>query len=292
MNYAKYHGIPRLLEIYGKRNLTEENIRKAIIKELALWQLEEYKPYMHYWTTLFYYAQASTQIYSHTLLDVNPYITVFDAALALGFEVDESTATTKSSDRDSTYTIICLDQLKMEFAANNQPFDFFTVLRKDSLKWYEAEKAVAQAMASYSDSTGEMSFGDRFCFLQQSFLKDKPSDIKLAPQVLPKVTKKEKELNEQNLVAWSLSSRLAPPQPTMLKSEWPKLLSQVVERQTMLNVEVSKAPDYMVLVDSDYLLCFQVKTGIQDPTMDHLKNEVAKCPYLDMAANGEVSPLK
>ncbi len=70
------------------------------------------------------------------------------------------------------------------------------------------------------------------------------------------------------------------------------MLKSVFVKQTLLNVEKSKAPDYMVLVDSTHLLCFQVKTGIQDPTIEDLKIEVAKSPYLDIENNKVIQQLK
>ncbi len=178
------------------------------------------------------------------------------------------------------FSVRAIDILKKEFEKDFRRFDVFTLLRADTIKWLELEKAIARAMTNFKAPTP---LGERWCFLKGSFVADVSSNLALSPQIVPQVKRRGKTLDLENLKSWAASrTRETPPQKTMNPNDWPALYEKLDKYRTILPVDKSRSADCMFKF-VDALLCFQAKSVAQDLSIKKLKKEIAKCPFLTLS---------
>ncbi len=188
---------------------------------------------------------------------------------------------------DQPYSISTSSYIHGQFEYDNPSSDVFKLIHGNSLKWYEAEKAVVRTIVDASTRGGTL--GQQWCFLQNSAIADLRVEFAALPQVIPLVRKTgKKTLNTEALQQWQKGKRALPPQPTMCQADWVNLIPAIELDRPVVPVQMSKSPDCMFVLQKEgalHLLCFQVKTGVQDLSVKELAKEVAKCPFLQLDSN-------
>ncbi len=196
----------------------------------------------------------------------------------------------QDSMRSPVYSITALTLLENEFNGQvRSEFDAFKLVRGNTLKWYEAERAVVRALVEGSAQGN--SFGRQWPFFAGTFLANLKAKLQLQPQVIPRVYSNGSPLNEGTLEAWEKGNREAPPQGTMDHNGWARLMPYLDINRPIIPVEISRSPDIMFVLQQGAtanILCFLVKTGVQDLSLPYIQAEVAKSPFLRIRPSGEV----
>lgn len=183
------------------------------------------------------------------------------------------------------YVIKALPLLTKAFEQDFPAFSSFEVIQVHQQLWQEAERAIIRVMAD--DGTLGENMGQRWPFLAKSFIAEHQSCISRVPLVIPKVTKSSKtEISIEDMYRWLESGNIMfPVKKTMSKSCWATLLQEVPPSQGLYPLEKSKGPDYLVVFRMNdgtrNILCFQVKSGIQDLSIQQLKKDIGKCPFIE-----------
>ena len=159
---------------------------------MALWLKPKYKPFTGIFFTLFNMDRTQMVITSKTKLP-SSNLTVVDGAAILGLEFEMPGNRPKLSN-EFNFVARAIPYLKGKFQGAHHEFDAFPLLRSDNLKWLKLEKAVARAMTNNIELNKKL--GERWTFLSNSFFKHEQADLKLNPQVVPRV----KRETEQSLM--------------------------------------------------------------------------------------------
>lgn len=195
---------------------------------------------------------------------------------------------------EKPYVIKALPALINAFTQDFPAFSAFDIIQAHQQLWQEAERAIIRVMADGGELNQTM--GKKWPFLVESFVAHHKSYISRVPLVLPKVTKRTKTpIDKQALDDWIESGDTTfPVQNTMKKSCWPTILKSVPLNCGLYPVEKSKGPDYAVVFRDEKkgmknMLCFQVKSGVQDLSIEDLKIEIGKCPFIDYEVREQFS---
>eukprot|EP00029_Vermamoeba_vermiformis_P007946 TRINITY_DN3581_c0_g1_i2.p1 TRINITY_DN3581_c0_g1~~TRINITY_DN3581_c0_g1_i2.p1 ORF type:complete len:683 (+),score=75.66 TRINITY_DN3581_c0_g1_i2:412-2460(+) len=140
------------------------------------------------------------------------------------------------------------------------------------------EVVACQNMLTLS-TTPEMTFGQRYSFLAESFVKDLKHNIN-GLRSFPKVTGWSKRYDPGHLFSMA----------TIGRRDWPAIVTHLLNdplqhNRGMVPAPMSHSPDYMAVIDATHLLCIQLKSGNQNPSFEKLIDELAKCPSMHRTKN-------
>ncbi len=145
----------------------------------------------------------------------------------------------------------------------------------EQLAWVMMELVACRNMICLQGAP-QMTFGQRFSFLADSFVRDLQHNIR-GQKNLPKVSGWKPRYRNVIQLLFEV--------PTIGRSDWPAMMRDLLSVARLHNCVLkpgtaSNSPDFMVVIDKDHVLCAQLKSGVQNPSYQSLLNELNKCPLM------------
>ncbi len=228
--------------------------------------------------------------FQHTLAPINTDwtyggIDVLDLARSCGFLVTDPVAamTPNSSfeSLESTFKlqepkIVVWPDLTIKRFSRCHEYAVRDLRPKDTeVGWLLLEQITAQNMAKHHKES--QTLGERFTFLTTSFIAHIKHEVSGECVIMPQVKEKARPV--------LLMQKFLNKETVNRKDFWEFTKHVLQPNQPMVCRDKGSTPDWMVkLVDGDkqHLLCIQLKTGEENYSIEHVLDELAKSPGVEV----------